>query len=327
MATNAVVLEGPASVTNGDAYGAGLSRKRVYILPTRPGTLYAFMLLVMLLGATNYNNSMGFILCFFLTGLGLVCMLHTYRNLSGLVLTTGVPGPVFAGDTAEFPVGLDNRANISRHALEFSAATGKRFWQKRAAGAEWRINFDVDADGRDSVFLPLKTTRRGYCSMGRVRIAGRFPLGLFQAWSYYSVGNKCMVYPNPAGSADLPQRALAEASLVEGSMHGVDDFGGFKKYAPGDSIKMIAWKSLAREQELMVKQFVGGGAGTLILSWQSVDHLHTIEARLSQLCKWVLIAEQQGFSYGLELPHMRLEPQRGGPHKHRCLEALALFKP
>jgi len=327
VATNAVVLEGPASVINGDAGGAGLGRNRVYILPTRPGGLYALMLLVMLLGATNYNNSMGFILCFFLTGLALVCILHTYRNLSGLVLTTGVPGPVFAGETAEFPVELHNRANITRHALEFSAITGKRFWQKRNPDAEWRINFDIDADGRDTVFLPLKTTRRGYYSIGRVRIAGRFPLGLFRAWSYYSVGNQCMVYPQPVGTAHLPQRTLTEVSLVEGNMHGVDDFGGFKKYAPGDSIKMIAWKSLAREQELMVKQFVGGGARTLTLSWRSVDHLHTIEARLSQLCKWVLIAEQQGCTYGLELPRMTIAPQRGGPHKHRCLEALALFKP
>ena len=34
-----------------------VSRRRVYILPTRNGVVFAVLLLVMLLGATNYSNS------------------------------------------------------------------------------------------------------------------------------------------------------------------------------------------------------------------------------------------------------------------------------
>jgi uncharacterized protein (DUF58 family) len=47
---------------------------------------------------------------------------------------------------------------------------------------------------------------------------------------------------------------------------------------------------------------------------------------LSRLCRMVLDAEEQGLSYGLRLPERQVEPAAGDAHKHRCLEALALFE-
>lgn len=49
------------------------------------------------------------------------------------------------------------------------------------------------------------------------------------------------------------------------------------------------------------------------------------EARLSQLCRWILDAEQSGVSYGLRLPHLIIPTAIGITHQRRCLEALALF--
>ncbi len=327
MSANAVVLERLTSPADDLDYGAtGLTRNRVFILPTRQGVLYAVMLFVMLLGAINYNNSMGFVLCFFLASLALVCILHTYRNLRGLILTSGDPEPVFAGEIAQFPVTLNNRSGTKRHALEFSSVKKRSFRKKRDHPAAWQVNFDIDAEKQEPVFLPLQTKYRGHHSINRVRIAGRFPLGLFRAWSYYDIDNKCLVYPRPAGSDHLPEHSLLANEQCDGGMSGVDDFSGFKKYTPGDPIKMISWKALARGQELMVKQFIGKGARKLMFNWQLVRHLENTEARLSQLCKWILIAEQQGFLYGLELPHIVIEPKQGMPHKRRCLEELALFR-
>ena len=54
-----------------------LNRKRIYILPTRRGLVFAVFLLAMLLGSINYALSLGFVLTFLLAGLGLVGMLHT----------------------------------------------------------------------------------------------------------------------------------------------------------------------------------------------------------------------------------------------------------
>ena len=49
------------------------------------------------------------------------------------------------------------------------------------------------------------------------------------------------------------------------------------------------------------------------------------ESRLSQLARWVVDAEAHGERYGLVLPGLRLAPDRGPEHRHRCLAALAVF--
>jgi hypothetical protein len=80
-----------------DALPLTLDRRRIYILPTRFGVLYAFALFAMLLASMNYNNSLGFGLTFLLGSLALVAMLHCHRNLSGLVVEGVTAGDSFEG--------------------------------------------------------------------------------------------------------------------------------------------------------------------------------------------------------------------------------------
>ena len=54
--------------------------RRVYIMPSRAGYGFAALILLMLLGAINYNNSLGHLLSFLLVGVGHVVMHHSYRN-------------------------------------------------------------------------------------------------------------------------------------------------------------------------------------------------------------------------------------------------------
>jgi hypothetical protein len=58
-----------------------LNQRRIFILPTRAGMVYAITLVAMFTGAINYNLALGHALVFLLTGLGLIGMLHTFRNL------------------------------------------------------------------------------------------------------------------------------------------------------------------------------------------------------------------------------------------------------
>ncbi len=94
-----------------------LRQRRVYVLPTRGGLLYAVSLMVMLIGAINYNLSLGYGLVFLLAGLGVVAILHTFRNLVGTAITVGTPTPVFVGDTARFPLVLHSMNSRERRLL------------------------------------------------------------------------------------------------------------------------------------------------------------------------------------------------------------------
>jgi uncharacterized protein (DUF58 family) len=106
---------------------------------------------------------------------------------------------------------------------------------------------------------------------------------------------------------------------------GVDDFAGFRPYRPGDSPRHLFWKAVAREQPLLAKQFGGDRTDELWLDWRDLEFLDT-EARLSQLCRWVLDADQNWQWYGMRLPGVEIAVASGDAHKQRCLEALARFE-
>ncbi len=111
-----------------------------------------------------------------------------------------------------------------------------------------------------------------------------------------------------------------------GISHGAgnEDFHGLRDYRPGESSRHIAWKAVAREQGLLVKQFEGGNDSVLWLSWDSLNGM-AVEERLSQLCRWVLDAHRCGKHYGLAIPGKKLSPAFTLQHQRQCLEALALF--
>jgi uncharacterized protein (DUF58 family) len=61
-----------------------------------------------------------------------------------------------------------------------------------------------------------------------------------------------------------------------------------------------------------------------VLDWDALPGLDG-EARLSQLARWVLLAERGTASYGLRIPGKEIAPARGEAHSHECLRALAVF--
>lgn len=299
------------------------ARRRLYIFPTQYGLIYAVMLAVMLMGAVNYTNSMAYMLTFMLGSLFLVGMLHTYRNLRGLIISTGDARPVFAGETAEFPVVFDNRTGPRRTSLHVHPwPRGRKPRHFRSHGIEF-TRIDPGQMYRDT--LPVAAAARGRLQPGRLRIHSAWPLGLFRAWSYMDCRSVCIVYPRPAGATGLPI-PLEDASRDQtGTQAGTDDFTGFRPYRPGDSIRNIDWKVLAREQGLLVRKFRGTGARRLVIDWHQAAHLVDTEARLSQLALWIIEAERQGLRYGLSLPGTEIEADHGDAHRHRCLLRLAIY--
>ena len=309
------VMHGQASSGSG-AY----QRQRIYILPTRHGLTFAVLLLVMLTGAINYSNSMAYVLTFLLGSLMLISMLHTCRNLRGLIISTPAARPVFAGETLHLPLLFYNHTGLQRIALTLELWPGRRNRQLKRSSEPLTINLQPDAI--TPAQLLVKTGKRGYWRPGRLRITTRFPLGLFQAWSYLESDQVCMIYPRPAGTHELPAWSEYATDEQQGKKSGTDDFTGFKPYRHGDSIRNIDWKAFAKQQPLQVKRFSGSGSSKLILRWDQCGHGADVEQRLSQLCLWVLHAEQNGYYYGLEFPGTSIEPGKGELHLQQSLTAL-----
>lgn len=289
-----------------------LGLRRIYILPSRQGLLLAGFLVLMLVGSLNYNLSMGYALTFILASMGLVSMVHAFRNMAGLTVRAGRADSVFAGDLAIFNLYLENESTQNRYSLAV------------ASSGQAPEYYDVPARALTAARLRMPAHRRGRLQAGRFRVFTRFPLGLFHAWSNLELDMQCLVYPKPdAAAVPLP---AAEPSSGEGaaSGHGRDDFAGLRPYHAGDSLRHVAWKAAARGEDLLTKQFTGRAESQLWLDWDALAGLDT-EARLSRLTRWVLDAEAAALNYGLRLPDITLDPGHGDAHCGRCLEALALF--
>lgn len=300
----------------------GLNRRRIFILPTAAGLLFAATLTVMLLGAINYDNSLAYGLTFLIASLMPVAILHTYRNLAGLELSSAAPQPVFAGEPLHLPVVLDNRGLPARAAIELHYLAAERVWQRARSGAR---TLSLDADSLRTIELPVSHLDRGIHTLGRVRIGSRFPLGLFYTWSDFSCTCTVVVYPKPAGNLPLPASIDDQGDDLIGQLSGSDDFVGFRGYRPGDSMRSIDWKAVARGQELLVKRFSGSGTRQIDLDWDATRALGNTETRLSQLCRWVLDAERRGLRYRLRLPDAELPLDNGPQHRHACLLALSRY--
>jgi uncharacterized protein (DUF58 family) len=131
------------------------------------------------------------------------------------------------------------------------------------------------------------------------------------------------VYPAPDASAG-PLPASAGQTADEGTIApGDEEFAGLRAYQPGDNLRKIAWKSLARGQDLMTKEFHGYQSGEL---WFDATNTQgaAFEVKLCRICHWILLADQRGIAYGLILPGVRIPPASGDQHRDACLKALAL---
>jgi uncharacterized protein (DUF58 family) len=292
-----------------------LVHRRVYIVPARLGWMFGATLVLLLVGSINYAIALGFALTFLLAGLGLAGMVHTARNLARIAVSAGRAEPVFAGEAAQFRLYLDGRAAHDRPAILARHA---------ASGSQMVV--DVPGGGAAEVVLAVPAAHRGWLPLGRVMLETRFPLGLFRAWSYVEPDARCLVYPKPERSALPAQSAEAEAGGVRSPTPGNDDFAGLRGYQPADSPRHVAWKAVARSDELLTKQFTGEAAAELWLDWRLLPAAGGLEQRLSLLAGWVLAAERRGLRYGLRLPGVEIPPGRGDTHCGAALQALALYQ-
>lgn len=295
-----------------DADPVLLGRRRLYILPTPLGVAYAAMLFAMVLGGMNYGNNLGLALAFLLASLGLVAMHHCHGTLSGLALRLAGSESSFAGQAVSFRLLLENSARLPRPQIEVGL------------GREPGCVVDVPASGTAVAELRVPARQRGRVPLARFVVATRHPMGLFRAWAVIHGEYQAIAWPAPAEGGRTPPGVETDTGGAQDRAQGDHDFAGLRPYQSGDPLRRIAWKAYARGQGLHTKQYAGTDVVSHVFDWDSLPTLG-IEARLSQLCRWVLEAHQRGEAFGLRLPGTTIEPNVGTAHRERCLNALALF--
>ncbi len=291
---------------------AHIGHDKVYIFPSAYGLLFASALILMMIGALNYDSNLGLLFTFLFASTGTIAILQTWRNLIDIQVRIHQATPCFAGQKACFPVQLSEHSHRERPAIRLRI------------GSLEPITLHLKASGNITSQLHLPMLNRGEHRLGRVMLYTLYPFGFLRAWAYIESDARVLVYPQPAAAMLLHCSTQYVKSDSGDRGMGADDFVGLRPYRSGDSPRHLDWKAYARECGLVIRQFGGDRADHIWLDWNQWPGLDT-EIRLSRLCRMVLDATQLDLHYGLKLPDLQIQPSAGDIHKHKCLTALARF--
>jgi len=284
------------------------------VLPNRNTIGLAALLIAMWYAGASQSNAAAYLLAFALLGIAAVSALHTSLNIRGVKLRAEPIKTAFAGDPLAVHLIASTETRRVHCGLRVRALSSKAMTSFPAISAEQAQRAE----------LSMPAGKRGRHENIDLQLSTLFPLGFFTARRRFALRQPHIVYPRPTGNLPLPRSALPAKYRRAGLRTVGDDFAGTRSYQRGESQRHIDWKAAARGQPLLIKQWAGEADQMLHLDWDDLGGLD-VETRLSQLARWVLIAERSGASYGLRLPNTTLNPMRGDAHFHECLRALALF--
>ncbi len=287
-----------------------LPRRRIYILPSRFGLVYATALFFLQLGALNYNNNAAILLALLLASIALLSAVVCVRFLKGLTVIDFVADEAFAGTEQGCALTIRSSQGAFRGELRL-----------RIDGIDAAVDYEGD--------IAIASWRaaaagRGRHRPGRVRLSTGYPLGMFHAWCELAPLVERLVYPAPESPA-VPWPAEVDPANGERATPraGDDEWHSLREFRRGDSLRDIAWKTSARHDRWLVAETRSPvEAPTLRFSLDSVSHLER-EHALSRLCRWILVAEANQQPWALDLGRGLIGPGLGTGLRRQALIALA----
>ncbi len=297
--------------------------------------LAAILFCMWYVGAAQENGS-AYVLVFLAATITALSWLHARANLRSVNIRSGSIKTVEEGSIVCLPLVLTAGTGRVPCGLELTMP-----------GAMEPVFIEsLNVDRPVAATLRVAAPERGQHASFSVLVRSYFPLGFFTATRVMTVQQAQRVHPRSAGDMPLPAPSTEKGSLAHtheamaasGQVVGEgDDFAGLREWQPGESLRQVDWKAVARGRPLLVKQYEGAPQSTLWLEDTALTHL-PVEAAISQLAQWVREAENKGLRYGLRLsdpvryeevemqfPNSKknIAPGHGPEHERRCLDALA----
>jgi uncharacterized protein (DUF58 family) len=290
-----------------------LDQRRIFIFPSRYGGLYLVLSMSLFIGAINYEKNMLYVLVFWLFSIFLVAILHSFANLSGLTITAIKAHNAFAGTHAEFELELATAKPRGHEDVYLQ-------WPGQEA-----VLVQASAKSPTRVIVTYLSDRRGWLRPGRLLIESVYPLGLLRVWTWVDLDMQALIYPRPTPTRIRPTSIHMNDRGQERALGHHEEFHGFRDYQPGDPLRHVMWKSLAKGQPLQTRLHQDHIDLQQWVDWQQFEGMDR-EDRLSGMCWLTLALARSEGDYGLQLPGLTLAPDRGEAHRDRLLKALALFE-
>jgi uncharacterized protein (DUF58 family) len=197
----------------------------------------------------------------------------------------------------------------------------------------------VPAGGTSRAEVRVVPLHRGLCRVESIRLASRFPFGLYKRLRTICLPDTLLVWPalwQPRINwlSHAPRASTTNPSRNGQWQPGADEFFGMREYRPGDNVRWIHWRRSASLDRVLVREMVQSNPGRVTLALETAggagpadpDLLDTlVSAAASLACD----ALERGWHVGLILngqPTVVLPPAGGRAVRTRLLYELAILE-
>lgn len=211
--------------------------------------------LFLIAAGTVANGWQMFFMAAVLLALPVASMGVGWLALRGLRARRELPSPTWAGDSVPFRLVVSGDGKWPRLFLQVEDTLPR--WLRRSDSKP--ITFDVPAGGEAHVEYDVESLKRGVYTLTGITISSLDPLGVLRFRKSLAAAGELVVYPVPEelpgfdlsgaeryGHRDIPFAAFRGSGV---------DMDGVREYTPGDPLRRMHWKTVARTGELHVIEF------------------------------------------------------------------------
>ena len=219
--------------------------------PTRDGGWFILVLVGILVVALNTGNNQLYLLLGMLLTLVISSWLLSEISLRGIVPRRQPPPRVHANHPFLMGIVLRNeKRRFPSFSIEVEDLCDDQVVDKRCYFLKIPSGRTQQTSYRHS--LP----RRGRYVFTAFRISTKFPFALFRASRYVEHKSEIVVYPALLSLSHLPQALLSAAGeQTVGKLGRRGAFHALRELRSGDDPRDIHWKSSARRQRMMVREY------------------------------------------------------------------------
>lgn len=273
-------------------------------------------------------------------GLALIVLLYFYGRIAAnrLNVLRVLPPRASQGETIVVTPYLVNRSRLPL----FRVRMVDRF--RASFEVERRLCIESVPAGGGPVaasYAAMCDRERGVYTAGPVTLHVPDPLGLFTHTRGLEVFSEILVLPRMFGVAALPMEGLRNAmdAGVEVPVRAGSGstFMGTREYVPGDDVRRVHWRSSARWDRLVLKEFesVASREITIFLdlsraSVRGILGFANLEASIriaASVCQYAADRRIPFQVLGRSDREILIPPGTGSPHLERVLEVLAVVRP